>query len=270
MITRRQLAIGAGAGLLCGFLGRPAGPASAKAWAGDVRHEAVRIERALEARLGLAILHTATGERIGHRAEERFPMCSTFKVLAAGAVLRRVDAGQEDLGRRIDFGAADLVAHSPVTGGRVGRGMTLAELCEAAVTRSDNTAANLILATLGGPAGLTGFARALGDAVTRLDRTETGLNEARPGDPRDTTTPAAMADTLHAIVLGTALSAPSRDRLAAWMVANTTGDAKLRAGLPKGWRVGDKTGSGGRGTMNDVAVVWPPGRPPLVVSLYIT
>ena len=221
--------------------------------------------------MGVAILDTQTGQRWEHRSAERFPLCSTFKVLACAAVLARVDAGQETLERRIRFEARDVVTYSPVTKDRVGAaGMTLAELCEAGLTQSDNTAGNLILASLGGPAGVTDFARSIGDAVTRLDRNETTLNDAIPGDPRDTTTPDAMVANLHALLLGTVLSERSRGQLTAWMVANRTGDAKLRAGLPQAWRIGDKTGGGDFGTMNDIAVIWPPGRKPAIVSVYMT
>ncbi|GJE17396.1 Beta-lactamase OXY-2 [Methylobacterium marchantiae] len=148
--------------------------------------------------------------------------------------------------------------------------MTIAELCEAAVTLSDNTAANLLLGTMGGSAGLTAQIRAFGDATSRLDRTEPDLNEAIPGDSRDTTTPLAMAETLRRLVIGDALSPASRALLTAWLVGCRTGDARLRAGLPKEWRVGDKTGSGEHDTANDVAVIWPPRRPPLVLTVYLT
>lgn len=229
------------------------------------------LEERVDARIGVAVLDTQTGQRWGYRADERFPMSSTFKVLACGAMLARVDAGEETLERRIRFDSSDLVTYSPVTEHRTGGGgMTLAELCEATITTSDNTAGNLVLGTLGGPAGLTDFMRSLGDDVTRLDRWETALNEATPGDPRDTTTPRAMADSLHALLVGDRLSPSSRERLIAWLVANQTGDAKLRAGLPEGWRIGDKTGGGGHGTNNDVAIIWPPGRQPVIVSVYLT
>jgi beta-lactamase class A len=148
--------------------------------------------------------------------------------------------------------------------------MTLAQLCEAAITLSDNTAANLILASLGGPHGVTSFARSLGDALTRLDRTEPTLNEAAPGDPRDTTTPLSMLKDVEALVLGDALSAASRDRLTTWLLGNRTGDARLRAGVPGGWRCGDKTGTGNHGTANDVGVLWPPHGAPVIVSAYLT
>lgn len=233
--------------------------------------ELARIEAGVGGRLGVAIHDTGSGQRHGCRSDERFPMCSTFKVLACAAVLTRVDAGQDSLSRRIRFEASDLVTYSPVTKNRIGDGgMALAELCEAGITQSDNTAGNLILASLGGPSGVTAYARALGDTVTRLDRTETGLNDAAPGDPRDTTTPGAMTANLQALILGDALSQPSRDQLTAWLVANQTGGAKLRAGLPGNWRVGDKTGGGDWGTTNDVAVSWPPDRKPVIVSVYLT
>ena len=232
--------------------------------------ELARIEAEIDGRLGVAVHDTASGKRFGHRSDERFPMCSTFKVLACGAVLARVDRGEEDLSRQIRFDAADIVTYSPVTKNRIGGGMALAELMEAALTQSDNTAGNLILASINGPSSVTAYARALGDVVTRLDRNETGLNEAKPGDPRDTTTPSAMTANLEALVIGNALSNASRERLTAWLIANQTGGAKLRAGLPRDWRVGDKTGGGDWGTMSDVAVIWPTDRKPVIVSVYIT
>jgi beta-lactamase class A len=219
-------------------------------------------------RLGVATLDIASGRRLTHRADERFPMCSTFKFLAAAYVLTRVDRGEERLDRRITFTAADLVTYSPVTETRVGQAMTVAELCDAAITLSDNTAGNLLLQSFGGPAGLTTYARSIGDMVTRLDRIEPTLNEATPGDPRDTTTAAAMVSNLQRIVLGNSLSAASRERIAEWLRANRTGDARLRAGFPKTWRIGDKTGSGAHGATNDIAVAWPPDRAPLLVAVY--
>jgi beta-lactamase class A len=202
---------------------------------------------------------------------ERFPMCSTFKLLLASAVLTRKDRGKEDLARKVVYTQAQVVSYSPLSGPRAGgEGMTVAELCEAALTRSDNTAANLLLESIGGPPALTAFARGIGDPLTRLDRNETTLNEAIPGDPRDTTTPAAMLADMRALLLGERLSAGSREQLIAWLVANKTGDARLRAGLPKDWRVGDKTGTGDRGTANDIAIIWPAGRAPLLVTTYLT
>lgn len=236
---------------------------------GDASARLAALERRHGGRIGVAVLDTGSGRRIGRRVDERFAMCSTFKLLAAAAVLARVDRGVETLERRVVFGKDALVTYSPVTSHRVGApGMTMAELCHAAITMSDNTAGNLLLHSLGGPAGWTAYARSLGDDVSGLDRIETELNEARPGDPRDTTTPAAMLANLHALLLGTALSDASRGQLAGWLRANTTGDARLRAGVPAGWRVGDKTGSGNHATANDVAIIWPPQRKPLLVTAY--
>ncbi len=229
------------------------------------------IEAGSQGRLGVAVLDTATGRMDGHRLDERFAMCSTFKWLAAAHVLHRVDQGQERLDRRIRYGREVLKPHSPVTEVHAGhKGMTLAELCHATITVSDNAAGNLILDTFGGPAGLTAYARQLGDGVTRLDRWETELNEATPGDPRDTTSPRAMAELLRLTMVGNALSPASRAQLLEWMEATRTNLKRLRAGLPEGWRLGSKTGTGAQGTTNDVGVYWPPGRAPVVVAVYLT
>lgn len=265
MISRRGFALGT-----CAAVGAASFGGHARAFAPALSAEFVRIEAVSGGRLGVAALNTADGSRAGHRMDERFAMCSTFKLLAGAAVLARVDAGKEQLNRRIAYEKKDLVPYSPTTEKNVGAGMTLAELCEAAITLSDNTAGNLLLESFGGPQGLTAFARSVGDTMTRLDRNEPTLNEAVPGDPRDTTTPAAMLTTIRALVLGDALSAASRDQLKAWLLANKTGSGRLRAGLPGDWAVGDKTGSGERGTTNDVGIVWPPGRAPIVVTIYLT
>ena len=192
-------------------------------------------------------------------------------------MLARVDRGEESLGRRLHYAKDELVTYSPVTGPQAGAaGMTMAAICEAAVTLSDNTAGNLMLDSFGGPEGLTAWLRGIGDPVTRLDRRETALNEAIPGDPRDTTTPVAMAGLLRRLLLEEVLSPASRARLTAWLVDCRTGDARLRAGLPAGWRAGDKTGSGGDNATNDVAILWPPSGPapgaatraPVLVAAY--
>lgn len=229
------------------------------------------LEARVGGRLGVQVLDTGSGRRLAHRAGERFPMCSTFKWLAAAAVLARVDRGAERLDRRIAFTKADLLFTSPELTKRAGEGaLPLGDLCAAAIAYSDNTAANLILSALDGPAGLTRWLRSAGDRTTRLDRNEPTLNTAVPGDPRDTTTPQAMVSDLERIVLGKTLSTASRDQLSDWMVGCKTGDARLRAGLPKGWRIGDKTGTGTHGTCDDVAVVWPPSRPPILIAAYLT
>ena len=228
------------------------------------------LEHSLGARLGVAMRDTGSGARFAFRAEERFPLTSTFKFLAAAAVLAKVDAGKDTLHRRVVYAKSDLVTYSPETEKHAGEGMALGAICEAAITLSDNTAGNLMLAAIGGPEGLTRFARKLGDEVTRLDQIETALNEASPGDPRDTTSPSAMLGNLEKLLLGDALETASRERLTAWLIANKTGDTRLRAGLPAGWRVGDKTGAGGNGTANDLAIVWPPGRKPILIAAYLT
>ncbi len=230
----------------------------------------IAAETRLGARIGMAVVDDETGRAWNHRAAERFALTSTFKALAGAALLARVDRGEEDLARRVVLDAADLVTYSPFTEKRLGSpGMTLAEIAEAAITLSDNTAANLLLKAIGGPEGLNLFLRSIGDDVTRLDRWETTLNEATPGDPRDTTTPAAAARSLHEIVLGKALSASARETLTGWLLADRVGDALLRAGLPKTWKIADKTGAGGNGARGIVAVIWPPNRKPLTVAIYI-
>ncbi|WP_198287088.1 class A beta-lactamase [Frankia sp. QA3] len=237
----------------------------------QVRQRLVELERGYPGRIGLAAFAPRTGARVDYRATERFALASTFKVLTAAAVLRR--ARQQEPGlldRLIRWEAGDVVENSPVTGQHTATGLTVAQLCEAALTHSDNTAGNLLLRQLGGPAAITAFARALGDPATRLDRWEPELNTNIPGDPRDTTTPAAMASTLRALTFGPALAGQDRDQLVAWLVANTTGGACIRAGLPAGWRVGDKSGAGVRGMINDVAVAWPPGAGPVVIAIYTT
>lgn len=260
MISRRQL-------LAASLLAVPAIWAN-RALADEFRNSMAALERRHGGRLGVAVLDTGSGKRLAHRGEERFPLCSTFKFLAAAFVLARVDRGEEKLDRRILYSKSDLVTYSPVTEKHVESGMTVADICEAAVTLSDNTAGNLLLGSFGGPAGLTVYMRSLGDAVTRLDRWETALNEAAPGDPRDTTSPDAMLETMRKTVLGAALSSSSRAQLVDWILSSKTGDKRLRAGVPKEWRLGDKTGGGGNNATNDVAVLWPPDRAPIVVTAY--
>lgn len=268
MLTRRKFGYGVLSLIAASAALRPG--KAAEDLKPKLERELARIERESLGRLGVAVLDTETGLEVGLRAGERFPTCSTFKCLASAAVLKRVDRGELRLDKSVQFEAKDLVTYSPVTKDRVGIGMTLAEICEAALTQSDNTAGNLLLREIGGPAGLTSFARSLGDDVSRLDRWEVDLNEALVDDPRDTTSPAAMLHNLQRLLLGDALSANARQRLTDWMVANKTGDTRLRAGVPRDWRVADKTGAGERGTTNDVGVFWPPGRRPILVTSYLT
>ncbi len=236
-----------------------------------LQNTAIEVERILSARLGLAVLDEDSSRYWSYRADQRFPMCSTFKVLASAAFLARVERGEDSLQRNVIIEPDALVSYSPITQTRVGgQGMTMAEICRAALTQSDNTAGNKILESIGGPEGLTEYLRGIGDEVTRLDRWETELNEALVGDPRDTTSPNAMVGTLRKVLLGDALGEASRRQLGEWMRANQTGDAKLRAGLPASWTVGDKTGGGDNGTMADIAVIWPGNRRPILVAVYMT
>lgn len=244
---------------------------SLPAFADDAVSSLRELERRNGGRLGVAMLDTSVGRRVAYRGDERFPMCSTFKFLAAALMLARVDRAEESLDRRIVYSAGDLVTYSPATKQHAGPGgMTVDAICAAAMTLSDNTAGNLMLASFGGPEGLTAFLRTLGDPVTRLDRIETALNEGTPGDPRDTTSPLAMLATMQKLVTGDVLTAASRERLVGWMLASKTGDKRLKAGMPASWRAGDKTGTGGHGSANDIAVAWPPGSAPVFVTAYYT
>ena len=269
MMKRREFSLGFLGGLALAHRALAAPTALTDAgWAAALE----TVESTLQGgRLGAAMLDTGTGRLLSWRGDERFPMASTFKLMLAGWMLERVDRGQESLGHRVRYEKTALIPYSPVTERHVGAGgITVAELCEATVTLSDNTAANLLLARHGGPEGFTAFARSLGDAVTRLDRNEPTLNEALAGDPRDTTSPIAMLHSLRMLVLGQALSPASRAQLTDWIVHNKTGDKRLRAGVP-GWNVGDKTGTGDRGSSNDIGVLWPPGGgAPVVVTCYMT
>lgn len=228
------------------------------------------IEARLGGRIGVAALDTHTGKHVAHRGAERFPMCSTFKFLLVAAILSRVDSNHERLDRFVRYTKADLLNYAPVTKAHLNEGgMTLSTLCAAAIEYSDNTAANLLLAALGGPAYVTRYARSLGDPVTRLDRNEPALNTAIPGDSRDTTTPSAMLRDMQTLLLEEkTLSSDSRKQLEAWMLANTTGANSLRAGLPSAWRIADKTGSGGNGATNDIAICRPPNRAPILITAY--
>ena len=269
MIGKRQW-IGGAALALGGFAGLMR--AQAAGGFAELSSHFARIEAARGGRLGVAVLDTASGYWAGYRQDELFPIASTYKLLVAAAVLARADAGLDSLERRIRFTREDLVTYSPVTEKQVGGdGMTLTALCEAAIIISDNTAGNLLFDAVGGPAGLTAWLRTLGDRVTRLDRKETALNEARPGDPRDTTSPAAMLADLHALALGSILSKSAREALQGWLRGNKTGEARLRARLPQGWSAGEKTGSAENGTSNDVGLFWPPdGAAPVLVAAYLT
>lgn len=227
------------------------------------------LERRSGGRLGVAVLDTGTGRRASWRGAERFAMSSTFKALLAGVVLARVDRGEDALDRALPVTAADLLDYAPVVEGAVGGSLTVDALCEAIVVLSDNAAANLLLATMGGPEGFTAEMRAMGDTLTRLDRLEPDLNEAIPGDPRDTTTPEAMLASLGKLLVDDALTTPSRGRLAGWLAACETGLDRIRAGLPADWQGGDKTGTGSSGNVHDVAILLAPDGGPVLVASYL-
>ena len=225
--------------------------------------------RALEARygarLGVLAIDTGSGTRVESRADERFPFASTNKVLIAAAVLQR--ASDAELDEVVRYRTDDLLAHAPITRQHVAAGMTVRALIDAALRYSDNTAANLLVARLGGPAAVQRFLRSLGDRTASVDRIEPQLNSATPGDDRDTTTPRAFAADLERVLLGSALPEPRRRLLEGLLRRNTTGGPYIRAGVPEGWTVADRTGSGAHGVRDDVAVVRPPGRAPIVVVL---
>jgi len=226
-----------------------------------------RLEAEAKGRLGVAAINTADSRILVHRGDERFPLCSTFKAMLAAAILQHEPSL---LDKRIKYTAADLVAYSPVTQQNLGDGMTVGELCAATVQYSDNAAANLLMKQIKGPAGVTAFARSIGDKAFRLDRWETELNTAIPGDPRDTTTPLAMMKALQSITLGPSLTVDKRKIMSDWLIGNTTGDTRIRAGVPYDWQVGDKTGTGAYGSTNDIGIVWPAGKAPVVMALYFT
>lgn len=242
---------------------------SASADAGRFQKVMEGLEQAGSGRLGAALIDTGSGRRFAWRGDERFPLCSTFKFLLAAATLARVDSGAEKLDRKVAVARTDIVSHSPVTEKAVDGTMTVADLCKATITTSDNAAANLLLAPLDGAPGFTRWVRSIGDDVTRLDRPEPMLNESAPGDPRDTTSPAAMAANLEKLLLGKALSPRGRATLGQWLEATTTGAKRIRAGTPADWRVGDKTGTGENGATNDIAILWPPARKPVLLALYL-
>ncbi|WP_411129956.1 class A beta-lactamase [Streptomyces sp. x-19] len=271
---RTVLTLGAGAALAAAL------PASGSAYAATLDGSSVisrqlkDLERQHSARLGVYAHNTATGRIVQYRASESFPMCSVFKTLAAAAVLRDLDHDGEFLARRIRYTEKDVTdsGYAPITGKpeNLAHGMTVAELCAATICYSDNAAGNLLLRELGGPTAITRFCRSIGDRTTRLDRWEPDLNSAEPWRKTDTTSPKAIGQTYARLTLGTALGAEDRKRLTDWMLANTTGGEKLRAGLPSEWTVADKTGGGKYGTNHDVGITWPPDRSPIVMAVLTT
>jgi beta-lactamase class A len=230
----------------------------------------IKLEQALAGRLGVFALNTANGKQLSYHAGEYFPMCSTFKVMLAAAILKRSTQIDGLMQQRIKYQQSDLVTYSPITERYVEDGMTVTALCAAAIQYSDNTASNLLMTILGGPGAVTTFARSIGDRQFQLDRWETALNSAIPGDRRDTSTPNAMASSLQRLAFGDALEPRLQLQLRVWLQGNTTGATRIRAGVPADWQVGDKTGTGDYGTANDIGLLWPPRRAPVVVAIYTT
>ena len=244
-------------------------PAGVMADEATLMQKLAALEKASGGRLGVAWID-GNSQHYGYRADERFPMTSTFKILAAAAILQKSVSEPDLLEKKVLVTNADKVPWTPITGRYIGKKMSVAALCAAAVEYSDNLAANLLLTELGGPQGITAYARQLGDRLTRLDRYEPELNSALPGDARDTSTPAAMAANLHKLTLGEALPEKQRQRLIGWLKGNTTGGESIRAGVPAGWIVGDKTGAGDYGSTNDLAVIWPAQGKPKILAIYFT
>nr|WP_245996264.1 class A beta-lactamase [Streptomyces armeniacus] len=245
---------------------QPAAATSERAaGAAEAQREFGRIEEKYGARLGVYAVDTRTGRELSYHADNRFAFASTFKALIAGALLQRDSV--KELEKRVTYKRSDLVPHSPVTEKHVESGITVREAMDAAVRYSDNTAANLLFRELGGPDELQAALRRLGDDTTHSDRVEPELNETKPGDIRDTSTPRAMAGSLRAFTVGKALPEDKRKILTTMMRTNTTGSKLIQAGAPKGWKVGDKSGAADYGTRNDIAVVWPPGRAPIMLAV---
>jgi len=255
---------------LAGLAALPIGCATGGGRGGDqIDLAAIQGVLGADARLGVAALDSGSGRTLLHDADSRFAMCSTIKLPLAAAVLTKVDRGEIALDEALPLTQADILSHSPVSETRVAAGaISVEDACAAVIEISDNAAANLLLRRIGGPQRLTAFTQVLGDYTTRFDRYEPELNIFVPGDPRDTTTPLAMLGLLRAFLLGDTLSAGARRRLIGWMESSTTGRERLRAGLPAGWRVGDKTGTAGSAN-NDVAIAWPPQRAPILIASYI-
>lgn len=239
--------------------------AKEKATSHGTAHKFMQLEKKFDARLGVYAIDTGTNRTVTYRPDERFAYSSTFKALAAGLVLQQ--NSMDELDEVITYTRDDLVTYSPITEQHVDTGMTLREISDAAIRYSDNTAGNLLLEELGGPDGFENGLRQIGDHVTEADRFETDLNSAIPGDIRDTSTARALATNLKAFTVDGVLPNNKRTILTDWMKRNTTGDELIRAAVPKGWVVGDKTGAGGYGTRNDIAVVWPPNRDPIIIAI---
>ncbi len=268
---RRSLLLAAIAAPVAGFT-LPVAAGNSNISSRTAQEELKRIESAARGRLGVSALNMANDNRVEYRAEERFPLCSTFKVMVAAAILQRSASEAQLLQKRIRYkkDQVEKSGYAPVTQKHLADGMTIAELCAATLQYSDNAAANFLMTELGGPAAVTAYMRSIGDDVFRLDRWEPELNSAIPGDERDTSTPAAVERSLEKIALGNALATPQREQLVSWLKGNTTGGKRMLAGVPRGWIVGDKTGTGSYGTTNDAGIIWTAKGTAIVAAIYFT
>lgn len=239
---------------------------------GSIQEKLAQLESSFAGRIGVYAINTANNAQIQYRADERFPFCSTSKVMTVAAILKQSEKQTNLLQKSIKYSQQDVdkSGYAPISKNHVQEGMNVNDLCQAALDYSDNTAMNLLIKTLGGPWGVTSYARSIHDSKFSLNRWEPELNTAIPGDIRDTTTPSAMANSLKQLVLGNALEPSQRQQLVTWMKNNTTGNLRIRAGVPKEWVVADKTGSGAYGTTNDIGVVWPTGCAPIILVVYFT
>ncbi|NVI83185.1 class A beta-lactamase [Janthinobacterium sp. BJB401] len=265
--VRRNLLLAGGAALLCPTPMLFAAPATSIAAA---QTQLAALEKSAGGRLGVAAWRQGSELRVAYRADERFPLASTFKAMLAGAVLARSVSQPGLLDQHVRYEKKELVTYSPITEKHLADGLTVADLCAATLQYSDNSAANFLMTLLGGPQAVTAFARSIGNTVFQLERWETELNSAIPGEVRDTASPASMAHSLQQLLLENSLPAPQRQQLDTWMRGNTTGDKRIRAGVPAGWQVADKTGSGAYGSVNDIGVAYPPSGAPLVIAVYYT
>lgn len=238
----------------------------------SIQKQLATLETSSGGRIGVFALNTENNTHVEYRANERFPFCSTFKIMAVSAILKKSMTDSHLLQQKITYTKkeVDSSGYAPITKNHIAHGMIIGELCAAAITYSDNAAINLLLKKLGGPNAVTAFAHSIGDHTFRLDRSEPTLNSAIPGDFRDTSTPAAMEKSLQQLTLGDTLKSPQREQLQRWLKSNTTGNSRIRADVPKGWLVGDKTGTGAYGTTNDIGIIWPPKCSPIVVVIYFT
>lgn len=234
-----------------------------------IKEKLAALETSADGQIGISAVNTANNMQLEYRANQRFPFCSTAKFIVASAILKKSMNNPDLLQQKLHFKKTDL-SYSPITKNHLADGMTISELCAAAITYSDNTAMNILVKHLGGPQAITAFSRSIGDTKFRLDRMEPELNTAIPGDKRDTSTPAAMEKSLQQLALGNTLGSSQRELLQLWLKDNTTGNKRIRAGVAKGWIVGDKTGTGYYGTTNDIAIIWPPKCAPIVMAIYFT